>query len=151
MEDNTSIIISMASVVITGFSLIVSIIVGYMTAKLNSETQSLKLRKMIVDANDTILASERLDDELSRTRFNAEIEKLLNAYEIICYMQRRKINSEQFRILYGNEMKQIIDNEIVHKRLNDKHEAYPHIKRALKILRQDNYPHCVIPQITIGR
>lgn len=112
----------------------VSVIVNYKSTKLSNETQALELRKLIVDANDSILELGKSNDKLSKARIAANIEKLLNAYEVICYIQRKKIKGEKFRIMYGNEMKQIADNEAIRKRLDSNSRAYPYIKRALKIL-----------------
>lgn len=126
--------VSIISVVIAGLGLIVSVIVNYKSTKLSNETQALELRKLIVDANDSILELGKSNDKLSKARIAANIEKLLNAYEVICYIQRKKIKGEKFRIMYGNEMKQIADNEAIRKRLDSNSRAYPYIKRALKIL-----------------
>lgn len=126
--------VSIISVVIAGLGLMVSVIVNYKSTKLSNETQALELRKLIVDANDSILELGKSNDKLSKARIAANIEKLLNAYEVICYIQRKKIKGEKFRIMYGNEMKQIADNEAIRKRLDSNSRAYPYIKRALKIL-----------------
>lgn len=126
--------VSIISVVIAGLGLIVSVIVNYKSTKLSNETQSLELRKLIVDANDSIIELGKSNDKLSKARIAANIEKLLNAYEVICYVQRKKIMGEEFRIMYGNEMKQIADNEAIRKQLDSNSRAYPYIKRALKIL-----------------
>lgn len=128
-------VVSIVSVVIAGLGLIVSIVVNYKSAKLSNEAQALELRKLIVDANNSILELGKSNDRLAKARIAANIEKLLNAYEVICYIQRKKIKSEEFRIMYGNEMKQITDTEVVRKRLNINDKAYPYIKEALKVLR----------------
>ena len=129
--------VSIISVVIAGLGLIVSVVVNYKSAKLSSEAQALELRKLIVDANDSILELGKVNDKLAKARIAANIEKLLNAYEVICYIQRKRIKSEEFRIMYGNEMKQITETETVQKRLNINDGVYPYIKNALKILQSD--------------
>ena len=83
--------VSIISVVIAGLGLIVSVIVNYKSTKLSNETQALELRKLIVDANDSILELGKSNDKLSKARIAANIEKLLNAYDVICYIQQKKI------------------------------------------------------------
>lgn len=133
--ETAAFIVSIISVAIAGLGLIVSVIVNYKSAKLSNEAQVLELRRLIVDANDSILELGKTNDKLAKARIAANIEKLLNAYEVICYIQRKKIESEEFRIMYGNEMKQITDTEAVRKRLNINSNAYPYIKKALGILQ----------------
>lgn len=133
--ETAAFVVSIVSAFIAGLGLIVSIVVNYKSAKLSNEAQALELRKLIVDANNSILELGKSNDRLAKARIAANIEKLLNAYEVICYVQRKKIMGEEFRIMYGNEMKQITDNEVIRKRLDIDSKAYPYIKEALKILR----------------
>lgn len=135
--ETAAFVVSIISVVIAGLGLAVSVVVNYKSVKLSNETQVLELRKLIVDANDSILGLGKSSDKLSKARIVANIEKLLNAYEVICYIQRKKIRSEEFRIMYGNEMKQITDNEVIRERLNIEDKAYPYVKEALKILQSN--------------
>ncbi len=123
-----------ASFVVAVISLVISIIINYKSAKLDSETQALELRKLIIDANDSILELKKSNEKLSKARMKANIEKLLNAYKAICYIRRKKIRSEEFRVLYGNEMVQIVSNDTIAEKLNSEDKSYPYIKKALKIL-----------------
>lgn len=138
-----SIVMSIVSVFVAILSLVTTIIANIVSAKLNNEARLLELRKLIIDANDSILSLGGADDDLIEEQRRVKIEKLLNAYEVICYLKRKKISKEWFVVLYGNEMIQVLEAKPIKEELYRDWRAYPYIKRALMVLRMSKPKnHC---------
>lgn len=125
-----------ATIFISAASLIITILVNYFASKLNREAQALELRKLVVDANDSLLSLEKVNDDASKKKLYVVIEKMLNAYEVICYIERRRIFRERFHVLFGYEMKQIItEQNLVGEYLNTHSGSYKYINRAIAIMK----------------
>lgn len=78
------------------------------TAELNNKMAELKYRQLIIDANSTFIDLSQNTSGSGVITVNFALEQLLNAYEVICYLKRDEIDTEDFRALYGNEMLEIL-------------------------------------------
>jgi len=106
------------------------------TAELNNKMAELKYRQLIIDANSTFIDLSQNTSGSGIIAVNFALEQLLNAYEVICYLKRDEIQTEDFKTLYGNEMLEVIKNTSSEKRINDDKKDYKYIRRAVKILEK---------------
>lgn len=108
------------------------------TAELNNKVAELKYRQLIIDANNTFIDLSQNTSGSGVIAVNCALEQLLNAYEVICYLKRDEIDTEDFRALYGNEMMEIIKSTSSEKKIKNNGRGYRYIKRAVKILKNNS-------------
>lgn len=106
------------------------------TAELNNKMAELKYRQLIIDANSTFIDLSQNTSGSGVIAVNFALEQLLNAYEVICYLKRDEIDTEDFKSLYGNEMMEIIKSTSSEKKIKKNKNDYKYIKRAVKILEK---------------
>ena len=106
------------------------------TAELNNKMAELKYRQLIIDANSTFIDLSQNTSGSGVIAVNFALEQLLNAYEVICYLKRDEIDTEDFRALYGNEMLEILKSTSSEKRIKEDERDYKYIRRAVKILEK---------------
>lgn len=104
------------------------------TAELNNKMAELKYRQLIIDANSTFIELSQNTSGSGIIAVNFALEQLLNAYEVICYLKRDEIDSEDFRALYGNEMLDILKSTSSEKIIKANERDYKYIRKAVKIL-----------------
>lgn len=104
------------------------------TAELNNKMAELKYRQLIIDANSTFIDLSQNTSGSGVIAVNFALEQLLNAYEVICYLKRDEIDTEDFRALYGNEMLEILKSTSSEKRIKEDKYDYKYIRKAVKIL-----------------
>ncbi|MBQ8992201.1 hypothetical protein IJ090_02085 [Candidatus Saccharibacteria bacterium] len=104
------------------------------TAELNNKMAELKYRQLIIDANSTFIDLSQNTSGSGVIAVNFALEQLLNAYEVICYLKRDEIDTEDFRALYGNEMLEILKSASSEKRIKEDKYDYKYIRKAVKIL-----------------
>ena len=104
------------------------------TAELNNKMAELKYRQLIIDANSTFIDLSQNTSGSGVIAVNFALEQLLNAYEVICYLKRDEIDSEDFRALYGNEMLDILKSTSSEKKIKANERDYKYIRNAVKIL-----------------
>lgn len=106
------------------------------TAELNSKMAELKYRQLIINANNTFIDLRQNTSGSGEVAVNFALEQLLNAYEVICYLKRDEIDTEDFRALYGNEMLEILKSTSSEKRIEEDKCDYKYIRKAVKILEK---------------
>ena len=106
------------------------------TAELNNKMAELKYRQLIIDANSTFIDLSQNTSGSGVIAVNFALKQLLNAYEVICYLKRDEIDTEDFRALYGNEMLEILKSTSSEKRIKEDERDYKYIRRAVKILEK---------------
>lgn len=106
------------------------------TAELNSKMAELKYRQLIINANNTFIDLSQNTSGSGDVAVNFALEQLLNAYEVICYLKRDEIDTEDFRALYGNEMLEILKSTSSEKRIEEDKCDYKYIRKAVKILEK---------------
>lgn len=104
------------------------------TAELNNKMAELKYRQLIIDANSTFIDLSQNTSGSGMIAVNFALEQLLNAYEVICYLKRDEIDTEDFRALYGNEMLEILKSTSSEKKIKENERDYRYIRKAVKIL-----------------
>lgn len=104
------------------------------TAELNNKMAELKYRQLIIDANSTFIELSQNTSGSGIIAVNFALEQLLNAYEVICYLKRDEIDSEDFRALYGSEMLDILKSTSSEKKIKANERDYKYIRKAVKIL-----------------
>ena len=104
------------------------------TAELNNKMAELKYRQLIIDANSTFIDLSQNTSGSGVIAVNFALEQLLNAYEVICYLKRDEIDTEDFRALYGNEMLEILESTSSKERIKKDAHNYKYIRNAVKIL-----------------
>ena len=105
------------------------------TAELNNKMAELKYRQLIIDANSTFIDLSQNTSGSGVIAVNFALEQLLNAYEVICYLKRDEIDTEDFKALYGNEMLEILKSTSSEKRIEKDKRDYKYIRKAVKILK----------------
>lgn len=104
------------------------------TAELNNKMAELKYRQLIIDANSTFIDLGQNTSGSGMIAVNFALEQLPNAYEVICYLKRDEIDTEDFRALYGNEMLEILKSTSSEKKIKENERDYRYIRKAVKIL-----------------
>lgn len=108
------------------------------TAELNNKMAELKYRQLIIDANNTFITLSQNISGSSVPARDSAIEQLLNAYEVICYLKREEILTEEFMTLYGNEMLQVINSSQFKQKIAKSDTDFKYIKNAKNLLENKN-------------
>lgn len=106
------------------------------TAEINSKMSELKYRQLIIDANNTFIKLSQNNSVSGIAAINSAKEQLLNAYEVICYLKRNEILSEDFRALYGNEMLKIINSSSFRQIIDNGKDDFKYIRKARALLEK---------------